>query len=152
MTEYLKKEHFLEYVSSSCLDLDKKIYCFETKTEKIIVIREGLCDYKKCKSACCKFIDSCYIKDYSRGFFDDGDEYGNYWTNIKCRNLSRCGTCKLWNKKLPVACKQFPHPNDSTYWKVIDKCSFKFVILKTFSKTEKLIREEMIQGFIKQND
>jgi len=149
--EYLTKEHFKEFISMDVLEFDKKIYIVNFDYKFLIVKREGICDYKKCKNACCKFVDANYLKDYSRGFFDEKDEFGKYWLKRKCNNLSKCGKCKLWKKKgFPIECKQFPHPSDTTYWRVLDKCTFKFRILHTINKVGKGIREEMIKCFEEQ--
>ena len=142
----LIKEDMLEFISSERLDEESKIYVVSFKNKICIVKRTGECDYKKCKSACCKFF--CIgDRDYAKGFGKQ-NEFGKAIVDIHCKNLTKCGNCPLFNKKnFPGACKQFPHPSDSTYWHIMDKCSFKFEILYIINKVSKLVIEEMLKNF-----
>ena len=154
MGTYMIKEDMHKFVNGIPMDVGLKkdnIWFMEFKDKFMVVKREGICDYKKCKNSCCKFCSAGYLTDYSRGFFEK-DEFGNEITRIKCNNLNKDGTCSKWNKKLPNPCKQFPHPSDPIYWNVMDKCSFKFKIL--WSQNIKMnmakARKEMIKCFAEQ--
>jgi hypothetical protein len=152
---YLDKEDFKDFLFSYILVWEKntKIVLVELKKEFVIVKRTGKCNYKKCKNACCKFCSAAYLKDYSRGFFEK-DVFGKEIVKIKCNNLNKNGTCKLWGKKsskdsqtnkgFPLACKEFPIPQDSIYWNVLDVCSYKFEVLHSIQKVGNNIREEIL--------
>ena len=126
--KYLTKEDMKDYIGGALIDLKKVIWFLEFKDWFAVVQRVGKCEPKKCHSACCKFCSAAYITNYSKGFFKK-DEFGCYIAKLKCNNLNKDGSCKKWGKNLPNPCKQFPHPNDSIYWNVMDKCSFKFKVL-----------------------
>ena len=122
--------------SFNCINVEDKIYiATNNKTdEQFMVERRGVCEYKKCKNACCKFIheslgpkDSGY--DFHINFFDKGKRSGITMAKTCCQ-LGDKGLCNVWDKKkFPKPCKDFPHPNDQHYWEVSDVCSFYFVKL-----------------------
>lgn len=97
----------------------------DPKTKKrMLIIREGVCEPNKCKSVCCKFChietDSTYWANFGTKC-DKGIRFEGNCKQLDCKN----NKCKVWDKKeFPMACKQFPHPNDSTYWEVFNTCSF----------------------------
>ncbi len=148
--EFLEKEEMNTLESSECIYLQKKIYLIKFKERFVIVKRVGKCEPEKCKSACCKFVDAYYLSNYSKGFFDEKDEFGKYYLNKDCNNLNECGKCKKWNKDLPGACKQFPHPSDKVYWHIMDKCSFKFEVVYIIDRISDRVREEMMLNFLEQ--
>jgi len=116
-----------------------RVYLIETKKEIVIVQRQGECNYKKCKSACCRL--GVY-------HYDSTTANSDYWRNlgkvlpydkssivldVKCNKLNKDHTCKSFKKSnWPKACQQFPHITDSTYWMVHEKCTFYFEILEDF--------------------
>jgi len=109
---------------------DWKPYVVNKDNKILLIVRVGKCDPKKCNSACCKFIHlngKEYYTNYAKGF----GTRTNYGTKIRkrCKYLKRNNKCKLWGKRLPEACRQFPHPNDKMYWLTEKKCSFKFYVI-----------------------
>ena len=149
MVEILNKEDFIGMEDNYCLDLKSKIYVLHFKDKFLIVKRVGKCDYKKCKSACCKFF-SMDGKTYYQGFGKE-NEFGSIIVKVECKNLDRCGRCPLFRtRKFPRACKQFPHPSDGVYTHISDKCSFQFEVLYQINRVGKGIRDEMIRGFQEQ--
>lgn len=160
MTKYLEKDDFKEYIKSDILykpnkklhDYANSIWSFENKKRFLVLKRTGKCEPNKCDSICCKLCSAGYITDYSKGFFDCKDDFGYDILKRKCNNLSKCGKCDLWGKKIPNACKQFPHPSDSIYWNVIDVCTFRYEILWEIKKTSDRTRKEMIECFKQYND
>jgi len=103
-------------------------YLFKHKNKLHYVKRVGKCEPKKCKSACCKFINLQYPSTYLEQFGTKSCKGTRI--NVKCSQLSN-NKCALWNsKKFPGACKQFPHPTDNVYIEVMDVCTFKFEILR----------------------
>ncbi len=149
MVEILKKEDLLECVDNGCLDLNSKIYFIETNEKYLIIKRVGECDYKKCKSICCKFVcggGNSYWEGFSKK-----NEFGDSIIDIRCKNLNKKGACNLFKKKgFPGACKQFPHPTDGVYRNILDKCSFKFEILYQVNKIGERFLQEMIRNFEEQ--
>ena len=131
----LKEELFCHRI----FDMKEKhpSYILEIKKKKYLVRREGKCDYKKCKNACCKFTshncggkysDGELVNTYVKGFSDRilGD---HAIMKNRCSRLNRDGSCKLWKRKgFPGPCKEFPHPFDGVYIAVAPVCSFKFII------------------------
>jgi len=133
---FIIKDDFKKYKSSKILDDEKLIFMVEFDDKFLVVKRIGKCDFKKCKNACCKFCSAGYIKDYSIGFFDREDDFGNLILDRNCNNITKNGRCKLWKtKKFPNACRNFPIVGDSIYWNVADVCSFKYEILFTINRT-----------------
>jgi len=151
--KYLTKEDMHNFVRSELIvgsadGGNKNLYMVTLKDRFVVVQREGRCQPDKCGSACCKFVDAQYLNDYSRGFFDEINEFGKPILKRKCNNLMKCGKCKVWKGKLPAACKQFPHPSDATYWHIMDVCTFKFKILYTILRhKQELTITEMIKNF-----
>jgi len=145
----LKKEDLLGIKHDKCLDLKSKMYMLEFKDKYLVVRRIGKCDYKKCKSVCCKFF--CISgRKYNQGF-GKKNEFGDTIVDVLCKNLSKDGKCLLFKtRKFPRACKQFPHSTDGVYKNIMDKCSFKFEILFQIDKMGNKIREEMIRNFKEQ--
>lgn len=147
--DILKKEDFLGLESSETLDVKSKIYMLEFKDKYIVVRRTGKCDYKKCGSACCRFI--CMQGHAYWDGFGKKNEFGSIIINVKCKNLKKDGSCSLFKtKKFPGACKQFPHPGDRLYQHIAEKCSFKFEVLYRINKIGDRIRKEMIENFKEQ--
>lgn len=168
-TNILTKEDLcgLIYQKKLTNDSDKSnIYMLELKDKFVIVERTGKCDYKKCKNACCKFCVLAYPHEYFEGFGKIGNNKRSLIMEKKCKFLEKDGTCQKWGKKskctdptiggmgkysgFPRACEQFPHPDDSVFYEVMDVCTFKFNIIYTITKTEDLIRTEMLNNFQEQ--
>lgn len=112
------------------------LYILKYKKKTYLVDRVGICKYKKCKNACCKFFNENNLSINSYKYFlnfGSKAKYGVRGINFKITCKKLClenGKCKVWDKKsMPEACKQFPHPEDILYWQIMDKCSFKFRIL-----------------------
>ncbi len=144
--EILKKEDLIEIKNCNCLDLKSKIYMLKFKDKYLVVRRTGKCDYKKCKSACCKFI--CLGESKYWDGFGKKNEFGNIILNTKCKNLNKKGECLVFKKKnFPEACKQFPHPIDGVYKHIAEKCMFKFEILYQINRIGDKTRKEMIENF-----
>jgi hypothetical protein len=119
------KLRFLE--NSKIIRKKGNLYTLLCKGKKYLVEKKGHCDYKKCNSSCCRFFlySKSKINTYQR-CFGKKTKYG-LKINIKCKNLKPDNTCKLWGKsKLPIACKEFPHPIDKMYFAVYGKCGFYF--------------------------
>lgn len=156
-SKYLTKDDFKKFISARKLfkpgknrhDYNNSIWLFNQKDKFLIVQKVGKCNPEKCNSACCKFCSAGYVTDYSKGFFEE-DEFGGDILKVKCNNLKKDGKCKLWGRKLPNACKQFPHPSDSIYWNVVDKCTFKYKILYIIHKNSTITRKEMLKCFSEQ--
>lgn len=96
------------------------------------IVREGCCEPKKCKSACCKifmFKKNKAIEDYQKNFTFE-NKYGDLFFQKKCKWLDvKNNKCKAWGTKdFPEVCKQFPNIDDLVYRHVADVCSFKFVL------------------------
>jgi len=88
-----------------------------------IVARKGKCDGKACKAACCKFFCIDSKNQYYAGF-GSKTKLG-VKVDVKCSYLCR-NKCSRWGRHLPEACRQFPHPTDSTYHEVVEVCTFWF--------------------------
>lgn len=143
--EYFTKEQAHDFESMEVLDDKAKIYVLVLKDRFLFVKRVGKCDYKKCKNICCKFMHNIN-RPFFKGFGEDS-EFGSM-IKRRCKYLDKNGICKVWKtKRFPRACKQFPHPSDSHYWEVMDKCSFKFEILYTVYRIGERIRKEMLLNF-----
>lgn len=148
--QYLTKEDVHGFQKATYLETEednwhKSVWMVKLRDRFVVVQREGKCESKKCKSACCKFCSSGYLKEYARGFFEE-DEFGCDITRITCNHLTKDGKCRKWGKNLPKACQQFPHPSDSIYWNVMDKCTFRFKILYEIELTGDIVREEMLKN------
>ena len=113
------------------LSCENYIYIYKFRKIKYLVQRIGTCDTNKCKGACCRFVSYSGGKEYleyARNFGTKGKN--SIKIHVKCSKLSSKSLCSCWKtKEFPTACKQFPHPDDSTYHEVMDKCTFKFKIL-----------------------
>lgn len=121
---------------------DGRLYILVIDKIRYLVSRTGVCEPKRCKSACCKVI-SINVG----GARHDGESHENYWTGFademigchaiikkRCRGLRSDGSCSVWKKKsFPGPCKEFPHPNDGVYLSVEPVCSFKFVVMGVLS-------------------
>lgn len=108
--------------------IDKETYIIPIDGRKFLILREGKCDYKKCKNVCCKFflINGNYK---FAGCFFDKIKMGHILKK-KCRFLRKNGKCKVWKTGLfPEACRQFPHPNDNHFKLIQDKCTIRFKII-----------------------
>jgi len=144
--DILKKEDFLGFEVSTMIDFKSKIYMLEFKDKYVVVKRTGKCDYKKCKSACCRFINGGN-SSYWEGF-GKKNEFGKVIVDIKCKNLKKNGDCSLFGTRdWPGACKQFPYLDDGVYQHIANKCSFKFEVLYKIDKVGDRIRREMIENF-----
>ena len=110
-------------------------YELEYNGKKYLVRRDGNCEPDVCGSACCKFKSDYGLTEnqikYHLGFGEKTKFEGCVNYNIICKHLSnKLNKCKLWDSdEFPEACRQFPHPIDSTYWNIHNKCKFKFVIM-----------------------
>ncbi len=138
--EYLSKQMLLKgnikEFKGNMKDKSQYNYIYEYKNKQYLVQRVGECKPKKCKSACCKFMHTEYNLDYTKNF-GKLTKSGVILPLICSQLNTKCDTCKLWDKKLPKVCNQFPHPSDRVYYEVYDKCSFKFKILFELKKLKK---------------
>ena len=130
----LSKVRINSYLKTWIVEYKKKFYVLE---------RTGECDYKKCKSACCKFYHiGCRNFDKA---FGEKTKFGMKIV-ADCVNLNKDGKCKLWGKKaFSNACKQFPHPNDSHYLVAYEYCAFRFKILGEFKPTKEYLNPPKLE-------
>lgn len=126
-------------------DYNEMFYKLGYKKKQYLVQRIGECNPKKCKSACCKFKSDNFLSEnqvkYHSGFGIKSKFDGVVNYNIVCNKLNcKEDICKVWKTEdFPVACSQFPHPQDSIYWEIHEKCSFKFQIINELSNIKKVV-------------
>ncbi len=97
------------------------------KNKEYLIKRIGKCDYKKCNSACCRFMHfhgskfhGCFLEKSCNG----------YILKKNCKNLMRSGRCRIFKKnEWPPACKNFPVLLDPHHAVIYKKCSFKFKVI-----------------------
>lgn len=96
--------------------------------------REGTCNYKDCKAACCRFsivnsVDKTPMKQYLKGMGFKIERIGDSDEVIlekPCKYLDlKTYKCKRY-KRRPIPCQQFPIPSDTVYQRVRKVCSYKF--------------------------
>lgn len=112
------------------------LYYLDYQEKRYIVQRKGKCEPNKCNSACCKFI-ALTNNDYIINFKDSKGGNHIYIDKVCSKLNEKCNTCRLWGKKLPEICQQFPHPHDGVYYRVRNKCSFYFEILHEVVKNDR---------------
>lgn len=111
------------------LSLKDNLSIVELRDKKLLIHRVGICDYKKCKAACCKFA-TVHSGKYWSQFGPLTNDRKSVIILRSCKQLRRDDTCKRWKAAhFPEECRQFPHPLDGTYKEIASKCSFKFEIL-----------------------
>ena len=97
--------------------------------------RTGICNYKKCKAACCRFA-MIYAGNSFTGSRSYWEGHGftleilngkGYWIKESpCNHLDlKTYECKI-NEAKPPVCDQFPTPDDSVFERVQDVCSYRF--------------------------
>jgi len=106
----------------------------EDTNNKYYYKRFGKCNYKKCQSACCRFI--CY-GTYKFNKYHESNKYDKivkigkqeWGVDFKhCSNLTFNGLCKLHNKpSQPRVCSLFPmSPDDGVYIILKKFCGYYF--------------------------
>ena len=105
-------------------------YLVERENRIYLLERYGTCEYKRCKSICCRMLClNLQWNDYLAGFAEMG--IGAPLIYRACRHLAQDWTCLRWNTQhFPSACANFPVPGDVMYLEVMDVCSFFFVFLR----------------------
>lgn len=127
-----------DYIDSHKLDLDKdigevisddmSIYILDHEKKKYLIKREGSCDYKNCKSICCKFFHISGHNTFTDGFLKRIKT--GHILERDCKHLLKSGECDVFKKKSwPGACKHFPHLTDKHYIHISKKCLIKFKVL-----------------------
>ena len=96
--------------------------------------RKGICDYKACKAACCRFsivgtTSKTPMKQYIKGMGFKIERIGNSDEIIlekPCKYLDlQTYKCKRYERR-PIPCRQFPIPSDKVYQRVRRVCSYRF--------------------------
>ena len=125
ITKYLTKKESHQYDFIPKL-IKNNYYLIEKEKKLLLVKRIGTCKPKTCKAICCKMFIYHPRRDYDKGF---ETKTGMIKINKPCAFLKK-DKCTKWGKSnFPNACKQFPHPSDSTYWES-KSCTFKFKIIQ----------------------
>ncbi len=126
------------YKQIDYLNKEGTIVILETKDKKYLIERKGKC--KQC-GQCCKFVSvtvNSVRAKYWSGFGTHDKNRGAVFIDKPCSRL-KGNKCSIFKdrSKFSLACKQFPHPTDEVYWRVMKTCGFYFEILMTEKKEAK---------------